>query len=122
MSYFDVSSIVLADSTLGRRVHYATKMRRFYYDGRTWYYWLRTGGFTSVHPQVVIWLRHWLTEGVIELEQVFRPRPGHDPSEFVMDLALPLSLVFTGRWGDPYYAHSYNLWNCNCGRIRTETI
>jgi hypothetical protein len=116
-----VADAVLADDRLGRRAHYAICRRYLQYDGQFW---------TIRHPsrelkrgtldwQLVVWLREWLTQGVIELEQDFRPRPGYDPSEFVMDLVLPATLVFTGRWGDPVYAHSRNLWNCNCGRTET---
>lgn len=117
-----VADVVLADHVLGLRVHYATKVGRLWYDGQRWSYRLGPGRLTDANWQVVVWLREWLTQGVIELQPDYRARriPGSWPIEVVLELALPLRLVFTDQWGDPHYAHRHNLWNCNCAR--TETV
>lgn len=116
-----VADAVLADSDLGRKVHFAVKMRRLSYDGHRWLVHRRYFDDTfKLGWEPVVWLRHWLTEGVIELEQDYRPRPGHQPWELVMDLVLPCMLVFTGDWADPHYAHDRNLWNCNCAQMESK--
>lgn len=113
MSYFDVASVVLADSTLGRRVHYAVKVGRMHYDGREWGYKLSHGNLIEASPQVVVWLREWLTQGVIEVRPALRRYPD------VLD-RLPRLLQFTSQWGDPYYAHMYDLWNCHCAQMEAH--
>lgn len=114
-----MADVILADSRLGMLVHHAVKRRRMFYDGHTWTY---RHGYGKSEPQdeVVVWARHWLTQGVVELEEDFRPVPGTDPREFVLEIVLPMALVFTDQWGDPVYAHDRNLWNCNCTRTERQ--
>lgn len=104
-----VADAVLADSTLGRTVHYAVRCDRLQYDGSGWYFVVRPLLVAEPKLEVITWLRHWLTEGVIELTPPSRRYP--DPLD-----RLPRVLRFTGDWADPAYAHSHNLWNCNCAR------